>query len=466
MGIAQHLIRQLPLQAISIDRQGMTAELPTPNILVRAEHPVSRKQISKNALRVLYKLLNDGHEAYLVGGGVRDLLLGREPKDFDIATSAHPEVVRALFRGHCRLIGRRFVLAHVFFGAEILEVATFRALGEGSGRRAHTQEGRLVSDNVYGTLPEDALRRDFTINALYYNPHDFTVLDFSTGVEDLKLGLLRIIGDPVTRCREDPVRMLRAVRFAAKLGFAIEAECGASLHELASLLHGVPPARLYEEVLKLFLYGFALEAFEKLRHYRLFGQLFPQTEASLTQETDHFPLTFLVQALQATDARISAAKSVSPVFLFATLLWEPVRQAAGEISLKALLAAIDPVLNQQNRCVAIPWRLLDQVRTIWLLQTRFSERQSKQPLRLLSHPGFRPAYDFFCLRAAAGEVEPALAQWWQHFVTAQGIAAHTALPPPGEATPAPTRKPHRKPRSGETATPPSPQPDAAQDSLE
>lgn len=370
---------------------------------------------------MLYRLKNAGYQAHLVGGGVRDLLLGREPKDFDVATDATPEQVKEVFR-NCRLIGRRFRLAHVHFGREIIEVATFRSMQNPSeeGDR-EIENGMLVRDNVYGTIEEDALRRDFTINALYYNIEDFSVIDYADGMADLQRGVLRLLGDPETRYREDPVRMLRAVRFAAKLGFSINPACEAPIFELGDLLQGVPAARLFEEVLKLFMGGVALETFEKLRHYNLFGQLFPETEQCLRYEEDEFPITFVNRGLKNTDIRIAGGKPVTPAFLFAVLLWEPVRrlagqlQATGEAPLMAMQQAGAEVVFQQSRRVSIPKRFSIPMREIWGLQHRFQHRAGKRPLRLLTHPRFRAAYDFLLLRAEAGEADRELADWWTEF---------------------------------------------------
>ncbi|MEW8431587.1 MAG: polynucleotide adenylyltransferase PcnB, partial [gamma proteobacterium symbiont of Ctena orbiculata] len=327
--------------------------------MARDGHTISRANISRNAIRVLTRLNSTGHEAYLVGGGVRDLLLGREPKDFDVATSALPEEVKSVFR-NCRLIGRRFRLAHVFFGREIIEVATFRSNKHATeeGER-HVENGMILRDNVYGTLEEDAQRRDFTINALYYNVSDFTVIDFADGMSDLRNGVIRLLGDVESRFREDPVRLLRAVRFAAKLGFIIEPETESPMQRLAPLLGEVPSARLYEEVLKLFLGGSALETFEKLRHYGLFGQLFPATEEALSHEDHDFPITFVNRGLANTDARLQQDKSVTPAFLFAVLLWEPVRLGyeallkQDEQPIEALQSAASDVLSGQSRHISI-----------------------------------------------------------------------------------------------------------------
>ncbi len=352
---------------------------------------------------------------------MRDLLLGREPKDFDVATDAHPEEVKAVFR-NCRLIGRRFRLAHVHFGREYIEVATFRSMQETpeNGDR-ETENGRLLRDNVYGTIEEDALRRDFTINALYYNIEDFSVVDYANGLKDLEQGVLRLLGDPGQRYREDPVRMLRAVRFAAKLGFNINPACEKPLWELGELLEGIPPARLFEEVLKLFLGGTALHTFEKLRHYDLFGYLFPATEEALSHEEHQFPITFVANGLKNTDTRVRADKPVTPAFLFAVLLWEPVRRlseelaAAGEAPAIAMQNAASEVLSRQLRHVSIPKRFSLPMRDIWSMQHRFEQRGGKRPHRLLTHPRFRAAYDFMLLRSESGEADPELGEWWTRF---------------------------------------------------
>ncbi|MFE8033671.1 polynucleotide adenylyltransferase PcnB [Thiohalocapsa marina] len=409
-----------------------------PLIVPRPEHCVSRANISQNALKVLYRLHQAGHQAYLVGGGVRDLLLGHEPKDFDVATDATPEQVRTVFR-NCRLIGRRFRLAHVHFGPEIIEVATFRGTGQGD-RQADTGEadmpagargagsdrlvenGMILRDNVYGTIAEDAMRRDFTVNALYYNIDDFSLVDYAGGLDDIRAGRLRLIGDdPEARYREDPVRMLRAVRFACKLGFNIDPRCEEPLVRLAPLLRDIAPARLFDETLKLFHAGFALPAFEKLRHYGLFAELFPETEACLAQEDHAFPITFVARGLGNTDARLAEQKPVAPAFLFAVLLWEPVRlryQALleeGSAWADAMALASHEVATRQQRRVSVPKRFGLPMREIWGLQPRLERRQGKRPLALLGHPRFRAAYDFLLLRAEAGEVDPELAAWWTRF---------------------------------------------------
>ena len=399
--------------------QNVASDDPPPaRIIPRSEHTISRAFISESALKVLYRLQKEGYEAYLVWGGVRDLLLGREPKDFDVATSARPEEVKRLFR-NCRLIGRRFLLAHVQFGREIIEVATFRAQHDGDDDVS--ESGMLLRDNVYGSLEDDAWRRDFTVNALYYNVGDFSVVDHTGGMEDLHAGVLRVIGDPVQRFREDPVRMLRAVRFAAKLGFQIDEETEAALYQLGHLLEDVAPARLFDESLKLFLGGYGVQTYELLRHYRLFGYLFPETEMALAQEENHFPHTMLLHALENTDARIAEDKPVTPAFLFAALMWEPLRREAALFmannmpEIQALQLAGDAVVARQIQRVAVPKRFTLQSREIWILQERLLRRNGKRAWAMLENPRFRAGYDFLLLRSQSGEAVTELAQWWGEF---------------------------------------------------
>ena len=423
-----------------------------PRIIPRAEHTLSRANVSEYALKVLYRLKNAGYKAYLVGGSVRDLLLGREPKDFDVATDALPEQVRELFR-NCRLIGRRFRLAHVHFGQEIIEVATFRAsevTGE-SSERVVEDDGRILRDNVYGNIDEDVWRRDFTVNALYYNIEDFSVVDYVGGLADIQAGQLRLIGDPTARYREDPVRLLRAVRFAVKLGFRIHPDSEAPLLELGPLLEAISPARLFEEALKLFLGGCALQTYEQLRHYQLFGRLFPEVEESLCEEQAGFPKMLLVKALENTDRRINEGKPVTPAFLLAALLWAPMRKrlqvhlANGHSLANAQELAQDDVIARQVSHVAVPRRLTQVTREIWSLQGRLEQRSAKTAERVLAHPRFRAAYDFLLLRAEAGEELQAAAEWWTAF---QAVALEQreemlrALPAGGSGS----RKPRRRRR--------------------
>ena len=441
-------------------RKTKPGKLPvTPVTLNRSEHSISRSQISEHALKVLYRLKDAGYDSYLVGGCVRDLMLGREPKDFDVVTNATPEQVKGVFR-NARLIGRRFRLAHVQFGRDIIEVATYRANPQAPIAQDDDDdenEGRLLRDNVFGTQIEDAVRRDFTVNSLYYDIRDFSVVDYVGGVKDLKQGILRMIGDPATRYREDPVRMLRVIRFAAKLGFRIEPGTAAPIRDSGRLLLEVPPARMFEEVLKLFQAGYALETFELLRQYGLFRYLFPLTEDSLAQEENHFPRQLVPRALANTDERIAADKPVNPAFLFAAFLWEPVRLEMGRLAAngmkphETLQRAADNVLREQLRHITIPKRFSIPMREIWDMQGKLSRRHGKHAERLVEHKRFRAAYDFLLLRAHAGEESQALADWWTRFqvvdASARDAMVRDEAPSPGAAR----RK--RRPRK-RRATPP------------
>ncbi|MGR9051804.1 MAG: polynucleotide adenylyltransferase PcnB, partial [Gammaproteobacteria bacterium] len=399
-----------------------------PKIYPRSEHTISRSQISENALKVLYRLKKSGFEAYLVGGCVRDLLLGREPKDFDVVTDAHPEQIRKIFR-NCRLVGRRFRLAHVHFGNEIVEVATFRGAGDSSDddELLNDDEGRLLRDNVYGTIEEDVWRRDFTVNSLYYSIRDFSVIDYVGGMQDHAEGMLKLIGDPETRFREDPVRMLRAVRFAVKLGFKLDPDCAKPIRELAELLYNIPSARLFDESIKLFLTGEALQTFEMLRHYGLFQVLFPGVERSLAIEEQGFPRLFLVKALENSDNRIAEGKTVTAYFLFSAFLWNAVKSAAdayqneGLAEYIAFQKAANDVISEQIRRVSFPRRITMAMREVWALQPRFERIQGSRPYKLLNHPRFRAAYDFLLLRVATEGVDPNLGEWWTRFQDANDL---------------------------------------------
>lgn len=398
----------------------------SPRIVPRSQHSISRADISPNALKVLYRLKEAGYQSFLVGGAVRDLLLGGKPKDFDVATNAHPQEVRSLFR-NCRLIGRRFHLAHVRFGYEIVEVATFRAAHttmdednaiDEAGHRVLDARGRILRDNLYGTIEEDIWRRDFTANALYYNIEDFSVWDYCGGFEDCQAGVLRLIGDPATRYREDPVRMLRAMRFAAKLNFRLHEDTATPIRELAWMLDGVPPARLFDEVNKLFLAGSALRAFELLEEYELVEHLLPPLADALASSQDALRRSIVEHGLRGTDERVAADKSVTPTFLFFVLLWPAIldvyasRPVPAGTEAQELQAACDIVVSRQQSRVAIPRRFTLPMREIAGLQARLARRDGRRALRVLDHPRFRAAYDFLLLRAAAGEVEQALADWW------------------------------------------------------
>ncbi|MDR9467400.1 polynucleotide adenylyltransferase PcnB [Marinospirillum sp.] len=388
--------------------------------LSRAEHPISRSEIHEGALKVLYRLHKSGHQAYLVGGCIRDRLLGKNPKDFDVATDATPEEVNQLFR-NSRIIGRRFRIVHVRFGRDIIEVTTFRgqAKTENTAHHRQSDEGMLLRDNVWGSIEEDAARRDFTINALYYNIADFSVYDFTGGLEDIKNRRLRLIGDPETRYREDPVRMLRAIRFMAKLDFELEEQTAAPIREHAELLLQVAPARLFDEVLKLFLSGQALKTFHLLQEYHLFGMLFPASyEAFKVNPTS---LRLVEQALANTDQRIHEDRPVAPAFLYAALLWPGLLQInedllkRGTPPFPAMQQAGNRLLQRQNQHITIPKRFAFPMREIWDLQLKLPKRQGKQAWRLLQEPRFRAAYDFLLLRETAGEATEGLAAWWTEF---------------------------------------------------
>lgn len=392
------------------------------------------------------RLKKAGFEAYLVGGCVRDLLLGREPKDFDVATNASPEQVKQIFR-NCRIIGRRFRLAHVFFGREIIEVATFRGSEpEDSEQQVVHADGRLLRDNVFGTLEQDVWRRDFTVNALYYNIRDFSVVDYTGGMQDHAAAMLRLIGNPSVRYREDPVRMLRAVRFAAKLGFSLHPDTENPIHELHPLLKSIPSARLYDEVLKLFLSGYGLQTFEMLRHYGLFGILFPDTERSLQSQQHDFPRMFLIRALENSDRRFNDGKTLTPYFLLAALLWEPLqfavqkRLAHGENETLAYQNAANEILTRQIKITAMPRHITQSMRDVWFLQNKFSRTVGVRPYRLLEQAKFRAAFDFLQLRAETGGADPELVKWWATFQEADEETQRKMTAPPKGSNSKPRRK--------------------------
>ena len=388
-----------------------------PKIISRSEHIISRANVSHSALKVLYRLKNSGFAAFLVGGGVRDLLLEMHPKDFDIVTDAHPEQVRKLF-SNCRLIGRRFRLAHVRFGGEIIEVATFRANIDGGDDRARSDKGRILRDNVYGTIDEDIWRRDFTVNALYYNIADFSVRDYTSGLEDINSRTLRLIGDPRTRYREDPVRMLRVVRFAAKLDFDLAPETAEPIAELGDHVRDVPPARLFDEVLKLFQTGHAVRSFELLVDYGLLRHLFPATNALLEGPDGASVRRFIELGLAGTDQRIEEDKPTTPAFLYAILLWPAVRRlaesltASGSREYEAMAEASGRIAAEQQVRTALPKRFSVPMKEMFALQRRFGIRRGARAAKIMDHRQFRAAYDFMLLRSRCGEVEAELADWW------------------------------------------------------
>jgi poly(A) polymerase len=410
-----------------------TASFDNPLIFSRDQHPVSRKLLSPNALKVLYRLNKGGFDAYLVGGGVRDILLGFKPKDFDIATNATPDEIKELFR-NCRLIGRRFRLAHIVFGREIIEVATFRGHHDNASEQdksckktsKQSEDGMLLRDNIYGSIDEDAERRDFSINALYYSAKDFKVYDFANGVQDVHDKVIRLIGDPETRYREDPVRMLRAIRFATKLDMQISDDTKAPIKELSSLMANIPAARLFEEFLKMFIAGKAVANFEQLRSYNLFGYFFPAVEQALNNEQDEqrFLLDFIMLALENTDKRINNDQRVTPAFLFAAMLWYPLQKHIQQIKVTTQLtpqdlffAALNEIMPEQQRSIAIPKRFQAVIKDIWILQDKLGRREGKRAFKTLEHPKFRAGYDFLLLRAQI-EATPELnelAHWWTDF---------------------------------------------------
>ena len=425
-----------------------------PKVLQQAEHGIDRARLSRGALGTVEGLQDAGFQAYVVGGAVRDLLLGGVPKDFDVATDATPEQVRAAFR-RSRIIGRRFRIVHVMFGSETVEVSTFRTsdLSE-----AMTDEhGRVLRDNTFGSMEEDAIRRDFTINALYYDPRAQTVIDYHGGVGDLRKKLLRIIGDPAARYREDPVRMLRVARFAARLDFTIDPKTRQPIHELAELLQNVPSSRLFDEMMKLLLSGHAVACIQQLRSENLHHGLLPMLDMILAQPMGE---KFVMLALARTDERLREGKSVAPGFLFAALLWHEVlaqwnaMKARGDHALPALFEAMNQVLDVQCEKLAIQRRLVADMREIWSLQPRFDKR-GRTATKLLEHPRFRAAYDFLLLRAQSGEVDAEAGEWWTALVEADGAtrAAMIAAPAGGAGE---VRKRRRRRRSGaaDTATPP------------
>ena len=432
----------------------------SPQVVSRDNHNISRKHISKAALNVMSGLHRAGFKGYLVGGGVRDLLLGGRPKDFDVATDATPEQVERLFRS-ARIIGRRFKIVHVRFGREVIEVTTFRgshnAQQQSQGNRpgnkksAKNEAGMLLRDNVFGTLEEDAIRRDFTINALYYTTEDFAIYDYTNGIQDLHNKIVRIIGDPETRYREDPVRMLRAARFAAKLDFEIEAATATPIVELAGILRDIPAARLFDESLKLLMSGYGAATFEQLLRFNLFAQLFPESADAINAGQPRAE-TLIRQALVNTDERISQGKPVTPAFIFAALLWPAVERRHTQLmkegipEVPALHQASHEIASRQQQHTAIPKRFGIPMREIWDLQLRLPKRGGQRALNLLENRRFRAAYDFLLLREQSGEETNGLGDWWTDFQNKnpdQREQMARAARPPAR----PRRGPRRRPRS-------------------
>ena len=422
-----------------------------PQRVARDRHHLARDKLSAGALKVCEVLAERGFAAYVVGGAVRDLLLGIPPKDFDVATDARPEQIKPLFR-RALVIGRRFRLVHVMIGPETVEVSTFRAADPDTAEK--DEHGRVLRDNVFGTQEEDARRRDFTINALYYDPATEEVIDFHGGLADLRKRVLRMIGDAQTRYREDPVRMLRAVRLAGKLGLSLDPATRAPIRKLAALAERVPPARLFDEMLKLLLSGHASACVRQLRDEGLHKGLLPLLDVILDQPLGE---RFVTLALAQTDARVLAGKPVSPAFLFAALLWHEVlaawrvREKQGERPVAALEAAMDEVLDAQCEKLAITRRLTATMREIWAMQPRFETRSGQRALRLLEAPRFRMGYDFLALRAASGEVPAEMETWWRAFQGADPESRHAMLLP--DTGPKKRRRRRRKKKPAEAAPP-------------
>jgi poly(A) polymerase len=399
----------------------------TPVILGPKGHSINPDLLSPNAVRVTQTLQEAGFKAFIVGGAVRDLLLDFKPKDFDVATNATPDQVKRLFR-RAFIIGKRFQIVHVMFGQELIEVTTFRgASAEASPKDEH---GRVLRDNTFGEQHEDAVRRDFSINAMYYDPASRTVFDYHRGIEDIRSKTLRMIGVPEARYREDPVRLLRVVRFAAKLNFTIDPATREPIQVMAPLINNVPAARVFDEMLKLLMSGHALACLQQLRKEGLHHGLLPLLDVVLEQPLGE---KFVTLALAGTDQRIREGKGVSPGFLFASLLWHQVvekwnaYQAAGEYPIPALHLAADDVLNTQTEKLALQRRIASDMRDIWAMQPRFDRRIGKSPYKLLEHPRFRAGYDFLLLRCASGEIETEIGEWWTAFMDADGPGREALL---------------------------------------
>lgn len=394
---------------------------------VNASHyGISQKNFPNNAISIVTKLHKHGYQAYMVGGCIRDLLLGQVAKDFDIATNARPEEIQKIFGRQCRLIGRRFRLAHIVYGREIYEVATFRAEHHSSANEKMSktsEEGMLLRDNVYGTMREDAERRDFSVNSLYYDVAHNLIFDFFNGIDDLKAGRLRLIGDPVVRYQEDPVRMLRAVRFMAKLDMFLDKSCDEPIRKMAQLLNNIPPARLFDESLKLLQSGNGFKTYELLREYGLFEQLFPVLSPFFTERNDSNAERMISKALNSTDDRIRDNLRVNPAFLFAALLWYPLREKIDELknegglnTFDAMALAANEILAESNKAVALHRRHTGVIRDIWALQFQFPKRTGKRPQQTLEHIKFRAGFDLLVMRA---EIEGGdlveLSAWWHEY---------------------------------------------------
>ncbi|MBL4821002.1 MAG: polynucleotide adenylyltransferase PcnB [Gammaproteobacteria bacterium] len=409
------------------------------SVIPRSQHCISRKAISSAALKVLYKLDAEGYQAFLVGGSIRDLLMGNTPKDFDVATNATPEQLKQLF-GNARIIGRRFKIVHIRFGREVIEATTFRAhhkptvqFSEQDEHRqlkhldsAHSTSGMILRDNVYGNLNEDAVRRDFTVNALYYTIRQFRILDFSSGIDDINHKLIRMIGDPATRYKEDPVRILRAIRFSAKLGFEIEEHTRKPIDQLAPMLKSIAPARLFDETLKLLSSGYGIKTFQLLQEFEVGRYLFPATFKCL-KSSDCPETRLLTLALRNTDSRLAEGKSVTPAFLFAALLWPVLNDELkrsyddNNYNMQEMQIVANRIISAQILHTAIPKRFSTTIREIWELQQRLQRRNKRSILSAFQHPRFRAAYDFLLLREESGEELDGLGIWWTKFQVGDSI---------------------------------------------
>jgi poly(A) polymerase len=439
------MIRKLLQKVFKPKQKNSVSHTSAAQRFSKRTHGINKRHISPSALKTIEGLQQAGFEAFIVGGAVRDLMLGKVPKDFDIATDATPEQVRQVFR-RSRIIGRRFRIVHVMFGSETIEVTTFRGHHLTEDDNAQVAEtGRILRDNVFGSQQEDAMRRDFSVNALYYDPKTEEVWDYHDGVADIKKGVLRVIGDVETRYKEDPVRMLRAVRLSAKLGLKIDRASEAPIARLADLLQDVPPSRLFEEMLKLFMSGHAMESAAALRQHGLHHGVLPLLDVVFEQPMGE---RFVTLALKNTDQRVQQDKPVSPAFLFATLLWHEVLatwqkyQAQGEKSFPALQQAMYEVSDIQAEKLSIPKRFSITMREIWGMQPRFEQRGGQRPFRLLEHERYRAGYDFLLLRCESGELDISLAEWWDTFANAD-TATRTQMLQPDTAP----RKRRRKRKS-------------------
>ncbi|WP_439238431.1 polynucleotide adenylyltransferase PcnB [Lonepinella sp. BR2919] len=416
---------------------------------------IHARMLSKNALSVVEKLNRHGYEAYIVGGCLRDLLLGKIPKDFDVATNARPDQVQAIFQRRCRLVGRRFRLAHIMFGRDIIEVATFRASHEvnhSEQQAKQNQDGMLLRDNVYGTLEQDAQRRDFTVNALYYSLRDNSIYDFYHGIDDLKAGKLRLIGDPVTRYQEDPVRMLRAIRFMAKLDMFLDKASETPIVELAPLLKNIPPARLFDESLKLLQTGSGEKTYYLLRQYGLFEQLFPALIPYFTEQGDSLAERMIIHSLKSTDERIADNLRLNSAFLFATFFWYPLREKVdilknegGLNNHDAYALASNEIMDLLCHSLAVPRRHTGVIREIWLLQLQLLKRSGRFPERTMEQPKFRAAYDLLAMRAEIeGGESIELAKWWHEYQFSNAEQRIALLKEQDKNAPKPKKRYYRK----------------------